>query len=61
MQRICRLPLTFDVGDACHVDLPDSTFDLCRTERVLRYLDSPQTAVGEMARLARPRRIRAGI
>jgi ubiquinone/menaquinone biosynthesis C-methylase UbiE len=48
------LPLTFDVGDACHVDLPDSTFDLCRTERVLRYLDSPQTAVGEMARLARP-------
>ncbi len=48
------LPITFEVGDARHVDLPGNTFDLCRTERVLRYLDSPEAAVGEMARLARP-------
>jgi ubiquinone/menaquinone biosynthesis C-methylase UbiE len=48
------LPVAFEVGDAHHMDLPDNTFDLCRTERVLRYLASPQTAVGEMARVARP-------
>jgi ubiquinone/menaquinone biosynthesis C-methylase UbiE len=48
------LPVAFEVGDAHHVDLPDNTFDLCRTERVLRYLDSPETAVEEMGRLARP-------
>jgi ubiquinone/menaquinone biosynthesis C-methylase UbiE len=48
------LPIAFEVGDAHQVDLPDNTFDLCRTERVLRYLDSPKAAVGEMARLARP-------
>jgi ubiquinone/menaquinone biosynthesis C-methylase UbiE len=47
------LPIAFEVGDAHHVDLPDNTFDLCRTERVLRYLASPETAVGEMARLAK--------
>jgi ubiquinone/menaquinone biosynthesis C-methylase UbiE len=48
------LPITFEIGDAQHVDLPDNAFDLCRTERVLRYLDSPEAAVGEMGRLARP-------
>jgi len=48
------LPITFEVGDAQHVAFADNTFDLCRTERVLRYLDRPEAAVGEMARLARP-------
>ena len=48
------LPVVFDVGDAHHVGFPDGAFDLCRTERVLRYLDRPQAALGEMARLARP-------
>jgi ubiquinone/menaquinone biosynthesis C-methylase UbiE len=48
------LPIAFEVGDAHHVDLPGDMFDLCRTERVLRYLDSPEAAVGEMGRLARP-------
>jgi ubiquinone/menaquinone biosynthesis C-methylase UbiE len=48
------LSLAFEVGDARHVDFPANTFDLCRIERVLRYLDSPETVVGEMARLARP-------
>jgi ubiquinone/menaquinone biosynthesis C-methylase UbiE len=48
------LPIAFEVGDARHVDFPDNTFDLCRTERVLRYLDRPEAALGEMARLARP-------
>lgn len=48
------LPIAFEVGDAQHVGLPGDTFDLCRTERVLRYLDSPEEAVGEMVRLSRP-------
>jgi ubiquinone/menaquinone biosynthesis C-methylase UbiE len=48
------LPIAFEVGDARDVDFPDNTFDLCRTERVLRYLDRPDAALGEMARLARP-------
>ena len=49
-----HLPIAFEIGDAHHMDLPDNTFDLCRTERVLRYLTSPETAVGEMARVAHP-------
>ena len=48
------LPFAFEVGDAHHVTFPDSTFDLCRTERVLRYVDGPAAALGEMVRLARP-------
>jgi ubiquinone/menaquinone biosynthesis C-methylase UbiE len=48
------LPITFEVGDARHIGFPENTFDLCRTERVLRYMDRPEAAVGEMARLARP-------
>jgi ubiquinone/menaquinone biosynthesis C-methylase UbiE len=32
----------------------DGTFDVCRTERVLRYLDRPQAALAEMARVTRP-------
>jgi len=48
------LSIAFDVGDAHQIDFPDNTFDLCRTERVLRYLDRPEAAVGELARLARP-------
>jgi len=48
------LPIAFEVGDARHIDFPDNAFDQCRTERVLRYLDRPEAALGEMARLARP-------
>ena len=49
-----NLPVVFEVGDAQHAVLPGDAFDLCRTERVLRYLDSPEAAVKEMVRLARP-------
>ena len=48
------LPVSFEVGDARQVGFPDDGFDLCRTERVLRYLDRPEAALGEMVRLARP-------
>ena len=40
------VPIAFEVGDAGDVDFPDNTFDLCRTERVLRYLDRPGAALG---------------
>jgi ubiquinone/menaquinone biosynthesis C-methylase UbiE len=46
-------PTEFTVGDAHDLLLPDGTFDLCRTERVLRYLRSPETALCEMARAVR--------
>jgi ubiquinone/menaquinone biosynthesis C-methylase UbiE len=48
------LPISFDVGDAHQVGLPDNSFDLCRTERVLRYVDRPDAVVAEMVRLTRP-------
>jgi len=48
------LPITFEVGDAQHVEVADNSFGLCRTERVLRYLDSPEAAVKEMSRLVHP-------
>jgi ubiquinone/menaquinone biosynthesis C-methylase UbiE len=48
------LPVAFEVSDACHVPFPDSTFDLCRAERVLRYVDEPESALREMVRLTRP-------
>jgi ubiquinone/menaquinone biosynthesis C-methylase UbiE len=48
------LPIAFEVGDAHQVGFPDDTFDLCRTERVLRYLDRPEAALAEMVRLTRP-------
>lgn len=48
------LPISFDVGDAHQAGLPDGCFDLCRTERVLRYADRPQAVLAEMVRLTRP-------
>jgi ubiquinone/menaquinone biosynthesis C-methylase UbiE len=44
---------TFEVGDAQHLEFADGTFDLARTERVLRYLEHPEAALGEMARVVR--------
>jgi ubiquinone/menaquinone biosynthesis C-methylase UbiE len=48
------LPIGFEVGDAHQVSFPDDSFDLCRTERVLRYVDRPQAVLAEMVRLTRP-------
>jgi ubiquinone/menaquinone biosynthesis C-methylase UbiE len=47
-------PLTYQVGDAQHLDFPPQGFDVCRTERVLMYVDNPQQALDEMLRLVRP-------
>jgi ubiquinone/menaquinone biosynthesis C-methylase UbiE len=49
-----NLPISFEVGDAHQAGFADGTFDLCRTERVLRYVDRPEAVLAEMARLARP-------
>lgn len=48
------LPVSFEVGDAHQVGFSDSSFDLCRTERVLRYVNRPEAVLGEMVRLTRP-------
>src|SRR5215813_14208487 len=48
------LPISFEVGDAHQVGLPGGSFDLCRTERVLRYVDRPEAVVTQMVRLTRP-------
>jgi ubiquinone/menaquinone biosynthesis C-methylase UbiE len=47
------LPVSFRVGNVNRLRFPDETFDLARTERVLRYLASPLTALWEMARVVR--------
>jgi ubiquinone/menaquinone biosynthesis C-methylase UbiE len=47
------LPVSFEVGDAHQAGLPDDSFDLCRTERVLRYVARPEAVLGEMVRLTR--------
>jgi ubiquinone/menaquinone biosynthesis C-methylase UbiE len=47
-------PLTYQVGDAQHLDFPPQRFDVCRTERVLMYVDNPQQALDEMLRIVRP-------
>jgi ubiquinone/menaquinone biosynthesis C-methylase UbiE len=48
------LPATFQVGDAVHLELPDNSFDLCRTERMLMYLDQPGQGLDELVRVLRP-------
>lgn len=48
------LPVTFDVADAHQLAFADGTFDVCRTERVLRYVDRPAAVLAEMVRVARP-------
>ena len=47
-------PVEFTAMDACQLDFPEHTFNLCRSERVLRYTEDPQQVIHEMARVARP-------
>jgi ubiquinone/menaquinone biosynthesis C-methylase UbiE len=48
------LPVTFQVGDAVSLEFPDHSFDLCRTERMLMYLDQPEQGLDELIRVLRP-------
>ena len=44
----------FEVGDAQQLRFAADSFDMCRTERVLRYLARPDEALREMLRVTRP-------
>ena len=48
------VPVTYRVGDARHLDFETQSFDVCRTERVLMYVDDPERALDEMFRVLRP-------
>jgi ubiquinone/menaquinone biosynthesis C-methylase UbiE len=49
-----NLSLDFDVCDAQALPFEDSSFHLCRAEKVLLYVDDPAQAISEMARITRP-------
>jgi ubiquinone/menaquinone biosynthesis C-methylase UbiE len=49
-----ELSLEFQVGDAHSLIFEESSFDICRAERVLLYLEDPAKAIAEMARVTRP-------
>ena len=42
------------IGDARRLDFDAQSFDLCRTERVLMYVDQPEQVLDEMLRVLRP-------
>jgi ubiquinone/menaquinone biosynthesis C-methylase UbiE len=50
-----NLPVTFAVGDARALELPDATVDRCRAERLLMHAHGePVEIVGEMTRVLAP-------
>jgi ubiquinone/menaquinone biosynthesis C-methylase UbiE len=50
-----NLPVTFQIGDARALELPDAAVDGCRAERLLMHAHGePAALVGEMARVLRP-------
>jgi ubiquinone/menaquinone biosynthesis C-methylase UbiE len=49
-----NLPVEFRVGNAQNLDIPENMFDGCRAERVFVHLRTPERALAEMARVARP-------
>ncbi len=46
--------VTFQVGDAYALDLPDDSFDVVHAHQVLQHLTDPVAAVREMRRVTRP-------
>jgi ubiquinone/menaquinone biosynthesis C-methylase UbiE len=44
----------FYVGDALALKFDDDSFDVCRIDRVLQHLKTPDRAVAEMVRVTRP-------
>src|SRR5882724_2823411 len=48
------VPIEFKHCKAQSLDFPDNTFDGCRADRVLIYVDDPRAALGEMARVTKP-------
>jgi SAM-dependent methyltransferase len=52
--RELDVPLQFQVCDAHGLTFKDASFDVCRAERVLLYLENPAMVITEMARVTRP-------
>jgi SAM-dependent methyltransferase len=48
------LAARYRTGDAMAIDEPDASFDACRSERMLQWVDDPLVAIGEMIRVLRP-------
>jgi ubiquinone/menaquinone biosynthesis C-methylase UbiE len=48
------LPIDFQVGNAQHLELPDSSFDGCRCDRGFMHIPDPRQALAEMVRVAKP-------
>jgi len=48
------VPVDYRTGDAHNLPFENSSFDLCRAERVLLYLEDPAKAVEELSRVTRP-------
>jgi SAM-dependent methyltransferase len=48
------LPLEYQVSDAQRLAFPQHNFDVCRTERVLMYIEHPEQVLDEMMRVLRP-------
>lgn len=46
--------LTFRTGDACALDFPDHSFDRVLSLLVLHFVPSPEKAIAEMKRVAKP-------
>lgn len=47
--------LTYRVEDASHLNFPEHSFDICRAERVLMYIDNPQLVLDAVVRVVRPK------
>lgn len=52
--RIRDPRVTFEVGDACGLNLPDGAFDRVLSLLVLHFVPNAEQAVSEMRRVARP-------
>src|SRR5215203_2848703 len=48
------MPIEYVVGDVQAIPFPEGTFDGCRVERVLQYVDDPRVAISEMMRVTKP-------
>ncbi len=49
-----HLPVEFLQGDAYQLPFEEHTFDSCQSSRVFKHLASPERALAEMVRVARP-------
>jgi ubiquinone/menaquinone biosynthesis C-methylase UbiE len=48
------IPVDYQLGAAERLTFPDQSFDVCRTERVLMYVEQPDQVLDEMVRVLRP-------